>query len=152
MTIRFYRPDENPYGCFSNFSDHGFEAGGVFWPMAEHYFQAMKFDGAERREQVRAAESPGAAKALGTDRSVPIRGDWEEARDDVMRRAVSAKFEAHAELREVLLATGYETIIEDAKSDAYWGCGPDGSGANMLGRILMEVRDNLRSAPAEELR
>jgi hypothetical protein len=29
--------------------------------------------------------------------------------------------------------------------DGYWGCGPDGNGLNKLGRILMAVRDQLRS-------
>ena len=35
-------------------------------------------------------------------------------------------------------------IMEHTEKDAYWGDGGDGSGKNMLGRILMEVRDELR--------
>ena len=36
MTIRFHGADEVPYGCFSNFSPHGFELAGSFWPTVEH--------------------------------------------------------------------------------------------------------------------
>ncbi|MGC1396759.1 MAG: NADAR domain-containing protein [Coleofasciculaceae cyanobacterium] len=37
-------------------------------------------------------------------------------------------------------------MVENAPSDYYWGCGKDGSGKNMLGQILEEVRDILRDA------
>ena len=71
---------------------------------------------------------------------MPLRKDWELAKDDVMRRAVLKKFETHADIREVLLGTGDEALVENAPGDFYWGCGADGSGKNMLGRILVEVR------------
>lgn len=57
-----------------------------------------------------------------------------------MRRAVLRKFETHADIRAILLATGDEEIIENSPTDYYWGCGTDGSGRNMLGQILMQVR------------
>ena len=41
-----------------------------------------------------------------------------------------------------------EEIIENAPHDFYWGCGRDGTGRNMLGRILMEVRTALRNQAA----
>ncbi len=50
-----------------------------------------------------------------------------------MRRAVLRKFEEHADIRAVLLATGDAVIVENAPSDYYWGCGADGSGQNKLG-------------------
>ena len=62
------------------------------------------------------------------------------------RAAVRAKFRTHADLRAELLATGDEELVENAPGDYYWGCGADGSGKNMLGRILMEVRAELREA------
>ena len=43
------------------------------------------------------------------------------------------------------LATGDEELVEDSPNDYYWGRGRSGTGKNMLGRILMEVRDELRS-------
>jgi ribA/ribD-fused uncharacterized protein len=57
-----------------------------------------------------------------------------------MRKALRLKFDSHPKLREILVGTGDEDIIEDAKNDNYWGCGKDGSGKNMLGNLLMELR------------
>ena len=145
MTITFYSPRVQPYGCFSNFSRHPFELDGVRWPTSEHYFQAQKFAGTPDAEEVRAARTPKQAAEMGRDRRRPLRPDWETVKDDVMRRAVLRKFESHDEIRAILLGTGDEHIVEDAPKDYYWGCGADGSGKNRLGQILMEVRQILRS-------
>jgi N-glycosidase YbiA len=144
MAIYFYSTREKPYGCFSNFSAHSFTRDGVRWPTSEHYFQAQKFDGTPYAEEIRRARTPKEAARLGRDRSQRLRHDWEEVKDDAMRRAVLRKFETHADIREVLLGTGDELIIENAPNDYYWGCGADGSGENVLGQILMEVRETLR--------
>ncbi len=45
-----------------------------------------------------------------------------------------------------LLATGDEELIENAPNDYYWGCGADGTGLNMTGKLLMELRTELRTA------
>ncbi len=84
------------------------------------------------------------AARLGRSRKVPIRPDWEQVKDEVMLRAVLAKFQAHAELQELLLSTGEEEIVEKTTRDYYWGCGTNSTGKNMLGIILMRVRDELR--------
>jgi N-glycosidase YbiA len=144
MIIYFYSPREQPYGCFSNFSRHGFELDGLWWPTSEHYFQAQKFAGTPHAEEVRQARTPKEAAAMGRDRSRPLRPDWEAVKDDVMRRAVRRKFEAHEDIRAILLATGDELIVEKAPKDYYWGCGADGSGKNRLGQLLMEVRASLK--------
>ncbi|WP_437818251.1 NADAR family protein [Sorangium sp. So ce1078] len=144
MAIWFYVPQDE-YGCFSSFSLHGFEEDGRWWRTAEHYFQAQKFAGTEHEERVRLAWTPRLAKEMGRDRRLPLRLDWESVKDDVMRRAVLRKFETHAEIRDVLLATGDEEIVESSPGDYYWGCGADGTGRNMLGKILMETRRALRS-------
>jgi ribA/ribD-fused uncharacterized protein len=62
----------------------------------------------------------------------------------VMREALVAKFEQHPELRELLLATGEAKLVEHTERDDYWGADGDGSGRNMLGQLLMEVRRRLR--------
>jgi ribA/ribD-fused uncharacterized protein len=144
MTIYFYSTREAPYGCFSNFSSHGIEMDGQWWPTTEHYFQAQKFAGTPYTEKVRLAASPKEAAEIGRDRRLPLRPDWDRVKDDVMRRAVLRKFETHTQLREILLATGEEDIVENTKHDYYWGCGQGGNGKNMLGQILVEVRAILR--------
>ena len=55
MMIYFYSSKEKDYGCFSNFSSHGFELEGLWWPTSEHYFQAQKFAGTPYAEQIRQA-------------------------------------------------------------------------------------------------
>jgi ribA/ribD-fused uncharacterized protein len=150
MPIYFYGSKEQPYGCFSNFSAHGFELDGLWWPTSEHYFQAQKFAGTPHVEEVRRAQSPKQAAMRGRSRARPLRADWEEMKDEVMRRGVLRKFETHADLYAVLLGTGDEEIVENAPGDYYWGCGADGSGKNRLGQILMEVRAILREREASK--
>ena len=141
--IKFYKVTD-PFGCFSNFAPYPIELDGLIWPTSEHYFQAQKFAGTEFAEEIRRAKSPMIAARMGRDRSKPLRADWERAKDEVMRRAVRAKFTQHARLREILLATGDALIVEHTRNDSYWGDGGDGQGRNMLGQILVSVREELR--------
>ena len=155
MAIEFYSTQDE-YGCFSNFSPHPFRLDGKRWPTSEHYFQAQKFVGSPHADEIRKAKTPMIAARLGRSRKAPLRRDWESVKDQVMRRAVLAKFEAHADIREVLLGTGDEKIVEATTDDYHWGCGSSGSGKNRLGQILMEVRTILRgrqtNADATELK
>lgn len=77
------------------------------------------------------------------DRNRPLRPDWDTVKDDVMRSAVHAKFAQHPELQALLLSTGDAMLVEHTKNDAYWGDGGDGTGQNMLGKILVEIRERL---------
>jgi ribA/ribD-fused uncharacterized protein len=143
--IKFYKVKE-PFGCFSNFAAYPIELDGKVWPTSEHYFQAQKFAGTEFEEGLRRVKSPMIAARMGRDRSKPLRADWERVKDEVMRRAVLAKFTQHAELRDILLATGDAVLVEHTRNDSYWGDGGDGRGRNMLGQILVSVREELRRA------
>jgi ribA/ribD-fused uncharacterized protein len=145
MPIYFYSANEDPYGCFSNFSAHGVSIGGLYFPTTEHYFQAMKFEGTPHVEQIRTAKSPTIAARMGRSRQRPLRADWESVKDDIMRLAVLTKFRTHKDIRTLLLATGDEDIIENAPGDRYWGIGKDGTGKNMLGKILVETRAILKN-------
>ena len=139
--ILFCKVNE-PFGCFSNFSAHPVVIDGLRWPTTEHYFQAAKFLGVDNEHAwaISAVPSPMVAARMGRSRAHPIRADWETAKDDVMRRAVRAKVEQHEDVRRALAETGAAEIVEHTPRDAYWGDGPDGTGRNMLGRILMELR------------
>lgn len=145
--IRFYRSGD-AYGYFSNFSRHPIDLDGKIWPTTEHYFQAQKFVGTEHEEIVRAATGPGEAARLGRERTRPLRKDWEQVKDDVMRRALLAKFTQHADLRQALLDTLDAVLIEHTSNDRYWADGGDGTGRNMLGILLMELRSRLQNPSA----
>ena len=146
MTIYFFDESEKPYGCFSNFSPHGFELDGLWWSTSEHYFQAQKFVGTKHLEEIRLANTPADAARMGRERSRPLRQDWEEVKEDVMQRGLVCKFQTNTEIGEILLSTGDEFIVENAAQDYYWGCGKDGSGKNRLGEILMKVRAILQNS------
>ncbi len=150
MPIYFYSTRDT-YGSFSNFSAHGFELDGLYWKTSEHYFQAQKFDRhPDYFEAIRLAKTPKKAATMGRDRSRPLRKDWENVKDDIMRAAVLKKFEAHKDIREILLSTGSEDIVEKTTGDYYWGCGTNGNGKNMLGKILMETREILREGSSDQ--
>jgi N-glycosidase YbiA len=143
MAIYFYS-NTDEYAYLSNFSAHGFELDGQYWPTVEHYFQAQKFPGTEYADKIRQVKSPKQAKTLGRSRQWPLREDWEEIKEELMHQAVLKKFETHTKIREQLLATGDEELIENAPTDYYWGAGRTGTGKNRLGHILMAVRSQLR--------
>ncbi|QDU15855.1 Swarming motility protein YbiA [Gimesia maris] len=149
MTIYFYST-KDAYGEFSNFKAYPFELKGKTWRTVEHYFQAQKFAGTEHEEELRETPSPMVVARKGRSRKRPLRTDWEEVKDQIMREAVYAKFEQHAELEEMLLNTGDNEIVEQTTRDYYWGCGSEGTGKNMLGIILMETRERLLKRHTEE--
>ena len=61
-----------------------------------------------------------------------------------MFRAVLKKFKTHDKLKELLLSTGVQEIVENAPGDYYWGIGKNGTGLNKLGKILVSVREQLK--------
>jgi N-glycosidase YbiA len=147
MTIYFYKADQ-PHGYLSNFSPHPIEIEAIIWPTVEHYYQAQKFVGTQfikLGDRIREAATPDEAAAIGRNPLYTPSLDWHQRKPKVMCLAVHQKFITHLKLRELLLATGDQEIIEDSPRDYFWGCGADGTGLNHLGRILMEVRSALRA-------
>lgn len=144
--IRFYRP-EHPYGCCSNYSPHAVTVDDLTFTTSEHFYQWYKHFrvGATHAELIRLAQTPGRAWRLANDRRHPQRPDWEQIKDDVMRLVVLLKFMQHEECTRELLATGDLMLVEASPRDAYWGEGEDRTGKNMLGIVLMEVRDAIRN-------
>lgn len=128
---------------FSNFAAFPIDVGGTTWPTSEHYFQSQKFVGTPHEEEIHGAETPMKAANKARSRKRPLRHDWDDVRLDVMRTALRAKFTQHSELRALLLSTGDATIVEHTTNDAYWADAGDGTGENMLGKLLMELRSEL---------
>lgn len=141
--INFYGTKDE-YGCFSNFSRHRIFLKDKYWQTTEHYFQAQKFAGTEHEEKVRLAPTPMKAASMGRSRKRPLRKDWEKVKDDIMLEALRTKFTQRIELKEILLNTGDAILVEHTANDNYWGDGGDGSGKNMLGKLLMQVREEIR--------
>lgn len=141
--IEFYSSRGN-YGFMSNFARYPVIVDEIRYRTSEHYFQSMKFVGTEWESKVREACTPMQAATMGRNRSLPLRRNWESVKDNVMRKVVEAKFRQHSDIAAQLLETGDARLVEKTSDDRYWGCGTEGTGKNMLGIILMEVRDKLK--------
>lgn len=135
-------PFDGEFEWLSNFYPTLVDYEGVEYPTVEHAFQAAKTDDVSERETIGLAKSPGRAKRMG--RRVALRPDWEEEKIGIMLKLVMNKFTRHKDLAEKLISTGDMRIVEiNTWHDTFWGvC--NGTGENHLGRILMEVRQELR--------
>jgi N-glycosidase YbiA len=141
--VHFYST-KGKFGSFSNFAAYPFVLEGKTWLTSEHYFQSKKFSDKVYAELIRQQPTPTLAAKLGRSRKVPLRLDWENTKDGIMLDGVIAKFSQNPEIADVLLGTHDAEIVEHTKNDSYWGDGGDGSGKNMLGKILMDVRERLK--------
>lgn len=137
--IRFYH-EYDDYGYFSNYWVAPITVEEKVWPSSEHYYQSCKSFDPEFRERIRTAATPDDAKTLGNSEECEYRDDWDMYKDTAMRIALKAKFTQHEDLKKLLMASNDAILIEDSDRDYYWGCGADGSGKSMLGKLLMELR------------
>lgn len=130
------------YYFLSNFYNCKVTFEGITYLNNEAAFQSIKtLDMAERKKF--ADMDPSTAKRAG--RRVSLRSDWEEIKVGVMYDICKAKFTQNEELREKLLATGDEELVEGNDwGDRIWGK-VNGVGANNLGKILMRIREELRA-------
>jgi ribA/ribD-fused uncharacterized protein len=100
--------------------------------------------------------SPMTAKMRSKPYRKDSRPDWNEVRVKVMKWCLRVKL-AHnwRKFSELLLSTGDRAIVEDSRKDSYWGAMPQDddtlNGQNVLGRLLMDLRQKLREDP-ESLR
>ncbi len=140
--IKFYKVDE-PYGYFSNFSNHPIFIKNERWNTVEHYFQANKFNDNDLRKKNQLIESPMKAASEGRKTKNPIREDWNQVKDEIMYEGLKCKFTQYPKLLRNLLDTKDSILIEHTKNDSYWADGGDGKGKNKLGILLMQLRSEL---------
>jgi len=147
--VFFYEQD---FYVLSNFSSFGIEWGGNYFPTSEHAYHHEKFvftgmmrgSIAEIRRKIRTATSAHVAFKLAEQHKSSRRPDWMAVRVGIMRRILRAKAEQHGYVLRKLLATGDRELIENSWRDDFWGWGPNRDGQNMLGKLWMEVRADLR--------
>lgn len=132
------------YAFLSNFFPSPVMYEGRLWLTSEHAYQAAKTIIPDEIEQIFNATTPGKAKRLG--QSITICDDWNDIRIDVMSEILEAKFSI-PELEEKLLSTGNIKLLEgNAWGDKFWGVDINtGIGQNMLGTLLMQIREDKRS-------
>lgn len=145
--IRFYRANERPWGVLSNLYRCPVVFESELFPSAEHAYQAGKPRKEAVRKWILSAPSPSlvamAAHGLYTWDVAP---GWSQTKFERMRRVLQAKFSQNIELRDLLLGTGDARLVESATVDNLvnrtWG-EVNGKGRNMLGVLLMAVREEL---------
>ena len=145
--IRFYRANEKPYGPFSNLYRRKIIFEGEEYETSEHAYQAGKPRKPEVREWLLAAPSPSLLAAAAHNLYYwDIAPGWSADKFGRMRQVLWVKFTQHQDLGELLLSTGDARLVEratvDTESNRLWG-EFRGAGKNMLGLMLMEVREGL---------
>lgn len=148
--IRFYRASERPFGAFSNLYRRAIEFEGEVFATSEHAYQAGKARKPEVRRWLMEAPTPALlAMAAHGLYYWDVAPGWSKTKFARMRSVLFAKFTQHEDLRALLLSTGEARLVESATVDnevnRLWG-EVNGSGRNMLGQLLMEVRTELREA------
>jgi ribA/ribD-fused uncharacterized protein len=149
--VFFYEQD---FYVLSNFSSFEVEIDGVRYPTSEHAYHVAKFRRVEGAgvavADVQFAPSAHEAFKRAQGWKSLQRPDWNEVRLDIMRDILRAKADQHEYVRRKLLATGDRELIEDSWRDDFWGWGSNCDGKNMLGKLWMEVRAELRIAPTQK--
>ena len=146
-----FRYTRTEWGVFSNFQPLAVPVAAGPWIFAtsEALYQGCKFSAPpDVQQRIAEAPTPRDAAAIGRAPGLGIDAGWNAQRVDVMRWVLRMKREANpAEIDAVLAATGGRPIVEVSARDPWWGARPVGEryeGKNVLGRLWMELRQQLR--------
>jgi len=142
---RFSRFDREH--LLSSYSDHPITLEDRQWSTAEHYYQASKFsfNDADQgfQQRIIAAPTPESAHKLGNRWFKKKRPDLFKVRQILMTRALYTKVQQYESVREFLLSTEQELLVEVSLYGHYWGIGRDQRGKNHMGNIWMDIRTKL---------
>ena len=155
--IGFYH-ETGPYGCFSNWYPVTFEVDGITYSSSEQYMmhqKALLFHDEKTAAKILEETDQLTIKRLGRE-VTPFNGDiWRRNNMSLMKKGLLAKFSQNEDILKELLDTGDAILAECAPRDTIWGIGlglsnpkhQDPScwrGENRLGRVLMQVREELK--------
>ena len=117
------------------------------YPSVEHAYQAAKFLDLTHQQEIRNVATPNQSKKVARKLEAAgyRRKDWDEVKVNIMRGLLREKFSQLPE-QLVLFATENEELVEgNWWGDKFWGQCPIGVGENWLGKLLMELRTDLRN-------
>lgn len=143
-SIFFYPPE---YYVFDNFSSFQVEYKGKIYLTSEHAYQSSKFvnTDSELAEKIRNAKSAHEAFKLAEANRDKREKNWDDIKLKVMKEILICKVNQHEYVMKKLIQSGDREIVEDSWRDSYWGWGEDKKGDNMLGKLWMEVRKEIRN-------
>jgi ribA/ribD-fused uncharacterized protein len=144
--VCFYEQD---FYVLSNFSAFTLEWKGLRFDTSEAAYHFEKFPN-DRNIQTAIRSAPSAHEAfkIAERQKAWRRPDWEAIKVPVMLEILRAKVAQHEYVKRKLLATGTRELVEDSWRDDFWGWGPNRDGKNMLGKLWMQIRDELRQPAA----
>lgn len=134
----------------SNFHKSPFRIGSFIYPTNEHWYQSQKSADFYEQMEIIMADTPKDAKHMSRFIQYP-REDWDEKKLLYMFKGLRAKFGQNEELRRYLLSTEDAYLVEDSPHDNFWGRGKNWQGRNMLGKMLMKLREYYASKEDSEV-
>lgn len=152
--VFFYEQD---FYVLSNFSSFEIEWSGFTFKSSEHLYHWLRFSLSDdlhgneivARRVMNARSAHDAFKIAQENKAHQLSG-WNTVKVGFMRRILRRKADQHEYVRRKLLATGDRELIENSWRDDFWGWGPNRDGRNMLGKLWMEVRAELRGEGASQ--
>ncbi|OBX34998.1 swarming motility protein YbiA [Halomonas elongata] len=145
------------YGGLSNMAGrYPVRVNGICVRSAEALYQACRFPHLpDVQEVILQQTSPMTAKMKSKPFRKDSRPDWERVRVSVMRWCIRVKLAYHQDsFGRLLLATKEKPIVEESRKDSFWGAKPEGDytlvGYNVLGRLLMELREGFKERSSDE--
>ncbi len=144
--IFFY---EQNFYALSNFSSFTLRWKGLKFDTSEAAYHWEKFDTFgepenEIQEAIRTAASAHEAFKLGQLHKDKRRPDWDDVKVNIMREILRTKANQHEYIRYKLLQSDNRELIEDSWRDDFWGWGKNKDGMNILGKLWMEIREELK--------
>ena len=144
--------------CFSQWWMSEFEVDGLNYPSAEHWMMAEKarlFKDDEILQKILKTSIPAEAKKFGRQVRNFDKATWEKECFEIVKQGNIHKFSQNEDLKTYLLNTHDRIIVEASPRDRIWGIGlsqkndkamhpPQWRGRNLLGFVLMEVREELK--------
>lgn len=147
--VRFYEHDFYPLSNFSAFPIrwpvNGSDAYDAPFLTSEHvyHWEKLRYSDNDAARRIRTG-GLSAHEAFKIGQTGKRRKDWDFVKVDVMREILRAKVRQHEYVKRKLLETGNRELVEDSWRDDFWGWGPERTGKNMLGKLWMEIRSEIR--------
>ncbi len=142
--IGFYTREFYPLDNFGSFK---VLYKGYLYSSSEEAYQAAKFMGVapEVEQQIKDSYSAHEAKKIASANRDKQRKDWDEVKVQIMEELLRLKLDQNPYVKKKLLETGDYLIVEDSPTDSFWGWGEDRKGENVMGKLWMKLRDELRN-------
>lgn len=149
-----FRKTKEAFGGLSNMAaGYPLNINGIHIKTSEALYQACRFPHLpEIQKLIIAQNSPMTAKMKSKPYRDQSRSDWDNVRVKIMDWCLRVKLLQNWDsFSSLLLATGDKPIVEDSHKDDFWGALSVDyetlSGVNALGRLLMQLREDIKYNP-----